>query len=161
MSTPERKVLTDWRQVADGMYAAAEGIRELPIVGAAHLADLLVHLADEMSDENAVEVEWPGRTASLKRTVVTDHGMGEERDSWTAAWAYARTALQIPATHPPAAPPTLGWLLAELRHAWWRTTRTGGFCVHCDVQPLRLLRRHRRCCAKNRAAGYGLQDWPT
>lgn len=55
----------------------------------------------------------------------------------------------------------LDWLRAEARHAWWRATRTGGFCFPCDVQPLRLLRRHRRCCAKNRSASHGLQDWPS
>ncbi len=57
--------------------------------------------------------------------------------------------------------PYLDWLLAETRHAWWRAVHTGGFCVHCDVQPLRLLGQHRRCCAKNRANGYGMQDWPS
>jgi len=36
--------------------------------------------------------------------------------------------------------PYLDWLLAEVRHAWWRAVHT---------------------CAKNRANGYRMQDWPS
>lgn len=103
MTRPQRRVLTDWHAVSDAVYAAAEGVSHWTQPGAGDLADVLVHLADEMSDENAVEVEWPDRLNS-KRTVVADSGMGQESNAWTAAWAYARTVLEIPAA--PGSEPT-------------------------------------------------------
>lgn len=63
--------------------------------------------------------------------------------------------------------PKLAWWLirggprawrAEIRHAWWWATRTGGFCHVHDCQPIRLLRRHRRCCAQQYEIGRPIID---
>jgi hypothetical protein len=60
------------------------------------LANLLQILADEMSDEHAVEKEFPTHIPAARWQVVEWYGDGPDRDRWTAALAVARSILGLP-----------------------------------------------------------------
>lgn len=61
------------------------------------LADLLQHLADEMGDEKAQEIEFPNHIPGARWLVCDQWGQEwRDRDTWTAALAVARHMLGLP-----------------------------------------------------------------
>lgn len=99
---PERTVTADYADVEPIMRGAASTIRaELdkykhlidPAArrSSAQLAELLDHLADDMSDDKATEVRIHGNAPDRQICVVDDHGHGQINHTWTAALRLART----------------------------------------------------------------------
>lgn len=87
---PERYTLLGYPFISDAIYAAAEYVRTGGPVDRQFVADLLVHIGDEIGDDAAAEVEFRDRI-NRKRMVVRDQGRGEDSDVWTAALALARS----------------------------------------------------------------------
>lgn len=84
---------------ADLVYDAVTLLRLTPGATPAGgaIANLLEHLADEMSDEHAREVEHPAHIASRRWLVHADLGHDEaSHDSWMAALALARELFGLP-----------------------------------------------------------------
>lgn len=67
------------------------------------LRELLGHIADEMSDEHAVEVRIASYDGGHRNEVVGDHGHGSGSDAWTTALGLARLLVQGPPAHTPSA----------------------------------------------------------
>lgn len=61
-----------------------------------YLAELLQILSDEMSDEHAVEREFPNHIPAARWQVCEFYGQGSDHDRWTAVLALARVILGQP-----------------------------------------------------------------